>query len=189
MPQARTRNPEEKGRLLLAAARSLFIEQGFDATTTRQIADRSGVSQGILYHQFESKVGLLAELARDFSESGATELLPEHINLDAIEPMVRKVIAFIDSDRALFGLLRDNEVLLSANEVPTLRDVLIPLIETRLRERKVTGANEGRNPRFMARVLFGIMQITINQWNLARSRKEKEAIVLEGVRCLKAVYR
>ena len=48
----RRRNPEEKRGRLLAAARELFISQGFDGTTTKQIAEQAGVSEGILFHQF-----------------------------------------------------------------------------------------------------------------------------------------
>lgn len=44
---------------LLTAALEAFAEQGFDATTTRDIAQRAGVATGMLYHHFPGKDALL----------------------------------------------------------------------------------------------------------------------------------
>ena len=43
------RRKQARPRELLAAALSLFIEKGFDATRTEEIAERAGVSKGTLY--------------------------------------------------------------------------------------------------------------------------------------------
>lgn len=48
---------------MLAAALELFCAQGFAATSTRKIADAAGVAEGLIFHQFGSKDGLLLELA------------------------------------------------------------------------------------------------------------------------------
>jgi AcrR family transcriptional regulator len=47
---------------LLEAAATLFVEQGFAATSTRAIAQRAGVRQASLYYHFAGKDDLLAEL-------------------------------------------------------------------------------------------------------------------------------
>ena len=47
---------------LLAAALALFIEKGFAATRTEEIAERAGVSKGTLYLYFDSKESLLTGL-------------------------------------------------------------------------------------------------------------------------------
>lgn len=49
-------------RDFLDAAAELFVERGYTATTTRAIADRAGLRQASLYHYFEGKEDLLAEL-------------------------------------------------------------------------------------------------------------------------------
>lgn len=46
----------------LAAALELFSSQGFGATSMRQIADRSGLSMGNLYHHFPNKEAIFREL-------------------------------------------------------------------------------------------------------------------------------
>jgi AcrR family transcriptional regulator len=47
---------------ILDAAAQLFSEQGYTATSTRQIADAVGVKQASLYYHFESKQDILAQL-------------------------------------------------------------------------------------------------------------------------------
>jgi AcrR family transcriptional regulator len=47
--------------LLLEAARELFAERGHRATTTRQIAERAGVSEDLIFRYYGSKNGLLQE--------------------------------------------------------------------------------------------------------------------------------
>lgn len=50
----------------LAAALSLFSNQGFGATTMRQIAEKSGMSLGNLYHHFGNKEALFQQLLNDY---------------------------------------------------------------------------------------------------------------------------
>jgi AcrR family transcriptional regulator len=50
----------------LAAALDLFSNQGFGATTMRQIAERSGQSTGNLYHHFPNKEAIFRRLLDDY---------------------------------------------------------------------------------------------------------------------------
>lgn len=53
---------------IVAAAWSLFYEQGYDATTVDEIIEKSGTSKGSFYHYFEGKDALLGSLAYLFDE-------------------------------------------------------------------------------------------------------------------------
>jgi AcrR family transcriptional regulator len=55
------RRPEELRRRLLAVGGRLFAEQGFEATTYRQITAEAGVSDSVLFRHFGSKDQLLIE--------------------------------------------------------------------------------------------------------------------------------
>jgi AcrR family transcriptional regulator len=55
----RGRPPSIKEEDLLDAARDVFLEHG-QATTTAKIAQRAGVSEGILFYRYKSKEALLA---------------------------------------------------------------------------------------------------------------------------------
>jgi AcrR family transcriptional regulator len=48
--------------MLLAAAREVFVERGFDAATVRMIASRSGVDAAMVNHWFGGKQGLFAAI-------------------------------------------------------------------------------------------------------------------------------
>ncbi|BCN46712.1 TetR/AcrR family transcriptional regulator [Prescottella equi] len=52
---------------ILDAARVVFAEKGFDATTTRDIANAVGLTQGSLYHHFESREAILVAVLQIFS--------------------------------------------------------------------------------------------------------------------------
>ena len=56
---ANTRAPREE---ILHAAAELFVDHGFAATSTRDIAEKVGIRQASLYYHFAGKPGILAEL-------------------------------------------------------------------------------------------------------------------------------
>jgi AcrR family transcriptional regulator len=53
---------ELRRRHLLELATELFTERGFDAASMDELAQRAGVSKPVIYDQFGSKDGLLAEV-------------------------------------------------------------------------------------------------------------------------------
>ncbi|HUK23481.1 MAG TPA: helix-turn-helix domain-containing protein [Terriglobales bacterium] len=59
-PGRRDRHAREQA--LVAAAAKLFASQGYDLTTTRQIAARAGCAEGLIHRYFHGKAGLLFAL-------------------------------------------------------------------------------------------------------------------------------
>ena len=66
--------PNRRAELLRAAAR-LFVDKGFAATTTRDIAEAVGMRSGSPFYHFRSKQELLKEAMIDGLEAGRTRLL------------------------------------------------------------------------------------------------------------------
>lgn len=66
---------------LSQAALKLFLEQGFAATSVREIAAASGVTVPALYYHFESKDGLLGALVEQLVVDGE-EVLATLANVD-----------------------------------------------------------------------------------------------------------
>ena len=65
--ERRTRERTETRQRILDAAREMFVERGYEATTMRAIADRIEYTPTAIYHHFRNKEALLAELcAADF---------------------------------------------------------------------------------------------------------------------------
>lgn len=50
---------------ILDAAREMFVREGYEATSVRRIAEKAGCSSGILYHYFEDKASIMAQLVRE----------------------------------------------------------------------------------------------------------------------------
>jgi AcrR family transcriptional regulator len=73
---ATRRRRGEPRRLLVTAARELFPARGYATTSTREIAERAGVSETLIFRNFGSKAALFrealalpfVEFIRDFSE-------------------------------------------------------------------------------------------------------------------------
>ena len=68
-----TQKQATRGRVL-AAARDLFDAAGFEATTTRQIADRAGVAVGSVFTTVASKAEILSQVMVDRLEALYAEL-------------------------------------------------------------------------------------------------------------------
>ncbi len=70
--QARTRLAR---RAVVGAARVLFLERGYAATTIEAISEESDVPPATVYRLFSSKLGILKALL-DFSVAGDDEAVP-----------------------------------------------------------------------------------------------------------------
>jgi AcrR family transcriptional regulator len=64
-PTARQRQAAARREQILKAALKLFAAQGFDATSTRQIAREVGIAEGLIFHYFPTKASLLAAILED----------------------------------------------------------------------------------------------------------------------------
>src|SRR5664279_4943639 len=68
-----TPKAEETGRKILEAALALFRQQGFDATTMREIARRAGVATGAAYYYYPSKDAIVT----DFYQRSCAAMQPQ----------------------------------------------------------------------------------------------------------------
>jgi AcrR family transcriptional regulator len=70
--ERRIRERTDTRQRILDAAREMFVERGYEATTMRAIADRIEYTPTAIYHHFRNKEALLAELcAADFRALGS----------------------------------------------------------------------------------------------------------------------
>lgn len=74
-----------KKEKILQTALELFTEQGFKATTTKEIALKSGVAEGLIFYYFKDKNELLHQLTQEFSFIGSMH--EEFKKLSEMEPL------------------------------------------------------------------------------------------------------
>lgn len=68
--------PKDTRSLILAAARRLFFEKGYEAATIQDILSTLAIAKGTLYHHFRSKEQILDGLVRQMSETVLNSLDP-----------------------------------------------------------------------------------------------------------------
>ena len=108
LPAARRREPARKRERLLEAARSLFAERGYAATTTAQLAREAGVAEGTVFHHFASKRALLEAVAGEYGRGLAERMfagVDATASEPAAEPMLRRAFAYVREQGALSRLL------------------------------------------------------------------------------------
>jgi AcrR family transcriptional regulator len=62
---SRQRQAAARREQILKTALKLFAAQGFDATSTRQIAREVGIAEGLIFHYFPTKASLLSAILED----------------------------------------------------------------------------------------------------------------------------
>jgi len=92
-------NLTEKQKKVLQASLELFASQGFEATTSQQIAKRAGVSVGSVYHTFPTKQAILVAVLAPIFE-GTMDTVANQFNdntfgkgFESVEELVKVNIA------------------------------------------------------------------------------------------------
>lgn len=84
---------------MVEAARELFVQRGYGATTIEAIGEQAGVPLATVYRLFASKLGILKALL-DVSIAGDDEAVPV-----ADRPEVRSLLAAPEPERQLAGFV------------------------------------------------------------------------------------
>ena len=105
----RERNKQEKLKRIVAAARALFRDQGFNETTTQQIAEAADIGAGTLFLYARSKEDLLVMVFRDERIETArlafAEIDPDQPLLDQLIELFAAMLDYHARDTALARIL------------------------------------------------------------------------------------
>ena len=83
---------------LSAAARQLFTERGYAATSTTEIVERAGVSRGALYHHFAAKDELFRAVFEQLEGEVTKHVAEEALtSTDPLEQLRRGTRAYLDA--------------------------------------------------------------------------------------------
>ncbi len=83
---------------LSAAARQLFTERGYAATSTTEIVERAGVTRGALYHHFAAKDELFRAVFEQLEGEVTKHVADEALtSTDPLEQLRRGTRAYLDA--------------------------------------------------------------------------------------------
>jgi AcrR family transcriptional regulator len=83
---------------LTTAARQLFTERGYAATSTTEIVERAGVTRGALYHHFAAKEDLFRAVFEQLEDEVTKHVAREALtSTDPIEQLRRGTRAYLDA--------------------------------------------------------------------------------------------
>jgi AcrR family transcriptional regulator len=129
---SRQRQAAARREQILKTALGLFAAQGFDATSTRQIAKEAGIAEGLIFHYFPTKASLLTAILEDRLEGRRafrTQLRP--LLKDAVGKPASDVLRAVASGW-LATLRRDEDLLIvlftTAQTDPEVREAWQGLI-------------------------------------------------------------
>lgn len=97
---------------IINAAVSLFAENGYAATPTAAVAKKAGVAEGLIFHHFKNKAGILLAIFRELDDIYVSEIKTltkkAATGLEALLAVVRYHFEFAESHSAkVVVLMRD----------------------------------------------------------------------------------
>jgi AcrR family transcriptional regulator len=173
----REKNKLEKLQRIREATRELFVEKGYDETTTREIAVRAGVGIGTVFTYAENKRDLLFLVANDEldavttrCEAGVSDrasclqnllsIFRQHYRFFAKQPALSRLLlremTFYDSGR-------------QAQRFQRTRERNIQLVGRVVRQALGQNSiNIKEDPEFAGWVAFCIFQVELRRWLLTK---------------------
>ncbi len=105
----------ERRAQLLAAARVVFVEQGYHSAAMDDIAERAGVSKPVLYQHFPGKLDLylaLLDASADALVAAVREALEStQDNKQRVEATMAAYLAFVDDPDGAFRLVFQSDLM------------------------------------------------------------------------------
>jgi len=95
------RKADQRRAALIEAARKLFVEKGYEATTMDEIAAAANFAKGTLYHYFANKAELL-QVLRDWFESEVMKSITARVDSCEANDWRGRIQAWIDGAVAAY---------------------------------------------------------------------------------------
>jgi len=187
-PAPRRREPERKRERLLEAARSLFAERGYAATTTAQLAREAGVAEGTVFHHFPSKRALLEAVAGEYGRGLAERMFAgadATASPPAAEAMLRRAFVYVREQGDLSRLLAlaPDPMDGSAARAASRREIVSALATAFSAWRGREGLR-AFDPRITAPLLFALVEAALTECFVYGDGSREEEYLRETVACV-----
>lgn len=150
---------------ILKAAQKLFARNGYDGTTTKELAEKSGIAEGTLFRHFPNKKAILIEVATQGWVDLLTDLLTELSEMASYEAisqvMYKRMLRLgdnYDMMRVCFmevQLHQDLRERIQSEVVEKMTDVAEAFFQTAMER----GVYRKMNPRVIAQVFLGMFVV------------------------------
>jgi AcrR family transcriptional regulator len=146
---------------LVGAARELFAEKGFAATTRDEIAARAGVTRGALYHHFDSKTALAAAVVAGLEDELVDRVVAAASEGEGVrEQLHRGCRAYMDAcaDPTVARVLADAPAVLGVAACRALdAQACLPLLEDAFARAGEADVAVPGDPGVAAALLLGLL--------------------------------
>ena len=150
---------------IIKAAQKLFARNGYDGTTTRELAEKAGIAEGTLFRHFTNKKAILVEVATQGWVDLLTELLTELSEMASYEAishvMYKRMLRLgdnYDMMRVCFMEVQFHQDLrerIQSEIKKKMTDVAEAFFQTAMER----GVYRRMNPRVIAQVFLGMFVV------------------------------
>ncbi len=161
----RPQSEEQTRTRILKAAQRLFARQGFDSTTTRDLALSAGVAEGTMFRHFANKKAILIEVATQGWIEILTDLLTELSEMGsykAVDQVMRRRMWHFQQNADMMRVcfmeaqfhpeLRDR---IQSEVIVKMTDVAEAFFQTAMDK----GIYRRMNPKIVAQVFLGMFAV------------------------------
>jgi AcrR family transcriptional regulator len=127
---------------ILLAAKKLFAQHGYDATSVRQICEEAGANVALVSYYFGGKESVFYEIFKQFFPAiKLTEFYDVEDPLAGIQQVIREVVKIRNEDPQLISLIQ-MEIITITPRVDAMRELVFPLWK-KVRDLLDKGRQEG----------------------------------------------
>lgn len=180
------RDPDAKRARILDVARVLFRDKGYLATSTSAIARRARVSEGLVFHYFRSKEGLLADVARDHATRFSAAMfagVAEDAGPD-MAAIIRNIFGFVGHAGPLISLMAATG---GASAWPVHREIVLRAMTKRFQHWQSDGLIREMDCEIGAELVFGLVAAAITYCFVAPKQRNKERWIAETIASVEGV--
>jgi AcrR family transcriptional regulator len=163
--ESQTSTEDDIRTRILNAALKLFARQGYDGTTTKDLANCARVAEGTIFHHFPNKKAILIEVATAGWVDILTDLLTELSEMGSYKAVSQVMLRRMTQMRKNSDLLRvcfieaqyhpELKEHIQSEVIAKMTDVAEAFFETAMEK----GVYRPMNPKIVARVFLGIFAI------------------------------
>src|SRR3954454_3724075 len=183
--ERKERERAERERLIVATARELAEQQGWDAVTTRRLAERIEYSQPVLYSHFRGKREIIGAVALQGATELATAVRAATSAADGprarVAALARTYLDFAADNPAVYDALfqLDGGLAYAQEDTPApLKDAFAALLET-LSEVAGDGVDNGLFTEVFWSSLHGLATLTRAGRLLPEDAEERLELVVD----------